>query len=353
MNHPRFLPFVLPSVFGNNQKQKVQPPNVSEINPDPVSITQSQTNSSSSSQPTHTSRNTSIHNERPNLQTLQPTNNKEITPPPGFIILHHDDTTNAVLDAYCSPVNETFTESVEQCKFKRDCIVLRTKLFMEGQHQSHISPSVYGSTNYTLKKIKYHTMDTRLVKCVNKLCKNTNTKVPKCFHYVCFMHKIHTKANDGMDIIVNTGVDDKIFDQLHTDVDVKTILGNIKDSEKQLIFPVCGKRCYNTILSMRNKKPVKTHSEYATTQSWDNDGNESKGIKSSIEVLIEWISTEENSSSYFGGFDPEGKTNATRKEGYHHYIRDIIKAENGKLACLRNKYLILCNCILMFVHNMK
>lgn len=149
MNHPRFPPFLLPLVFGNNQKEKVQPPNVSELNPDPVSISQTQTNYSSSSESTHTSRNTTTHNERPNLQTVQSNN----TPPPGIILLHHQDTSNYVLDAYCSPVNESFIKSIEQCKFNRDCLVSRTKLFMEGQHKSHISPTVYGSTNYTLKKL--------------------------------------------------------------------------------------------------------------------------------------------------------------------------------------------------------
>ena len=172
-------------------------------------------------------------------------------------------------------------------------------------------------------------MDTRLVHCVNKLCKYSHTKLPKSFHYVCFMHKIHTKANDGMDIIESIGIEDNMVDQLHKDIDIKSIYTTVKDSQHKLIFPVCGKRCYNTIMQSK-KKTTKTRSDYSQAQCWDKDGNESKGIKSSIEVLIDWITTEENSSSYFGGLDPEGKTNATRKEGYHHYIRDIIKAENGK-----------------------
>ena len=145
------------------------------------------------------------------------------------------------------------------------------------------------------------------------------------------MHKINNKSNaDGMEIIELNGLTDPILEQVNKDVDIKNICRNIEQGEYKLIFPVCGKRCYNTIIHSRDKKDTKARTEYSTLQSWDNDGNETMGIKSSIEVLIEWITTEENSSSYFGGLDPEGNTNATRKEGYHHYIRDIIKEENGK-----------------------
>ena len=51
--------------------------------------------------------------------------------------------------------------------------------------------------------------------------------------------------------------------------------------------------------------------------------------KSSIDILIDWLTTEENANKYFGGLDIDGKTSATRKEAYHHHIRDIIKKENG------------------------
>lgn len=61
-----------------------------------------------------------------------------------------------------------------------------------------------------------------------------------------------------MDIIVSTGLDDKMLDQLHKDMDIKTIYGKIKDNENKLIFTVCGKRCYNTTLSMK-KKNLRRH----------------------------------------------------------------------------------------------
>ena len=73
---------------------------------------------------------------------------------------------------------------------------------------------------------------------------------------------------------------------------------------------------------------ISGQSEYATVQSWDNDGDANK--KSSIQILIDWLTTEENASKYFGGLDIEGRTSTARKETYHHHIRDLIKNENGK-----------------------
>ena len=252
MSH-RIPPFLFPLVFGKQPTPIVKPPNISDINPDPVSITQTQTNYSSSSDSTHASRNTTTHNERPNLQTTQ-SNKSPLynTNPPGIVLLHHQESRNYVRDAYCSPVTDDINKSLDQCKFNRDCLVSRTKLFTEGQPKSHLSSTVYGSSNTTLKKIKYDTMDTRLVHCVNKLCKHSDTKLPKTFHYVCFMHKIHTKANDGMDIIESIGIDDNMFDHLHKDIDIKSIYTTVKDSQHKLIFPVCGKRCYNTIMLSKN-----------------------------------------------------------------------------------------------------
>jgi hypothetical protein len=63
--------------------------------------------------------------------------------------------------------------------------------------------------------------------------------------------------------------------------------------------------------------------------NWDKDGKDGK--PSSIQVLIDWLTTEENASMYFGGVNEVGKTNAMRKESYHKVIRQIIIEKNGKL----------------------
>ena len=72
----------------------------------------------------------------------------------------------------------------------------------------------------------------------------------------------------------------------------------------------------------------KGESDYAIAQSWEKDGTSTKMC--SIKVLVEWLTTEENCSQYFGGLDANGRTSADRKEAYHHRIRDLIKQENGK-----------------------
>ena len=109
--------------------------------------------------------------------------------------------------------------------------------------------------------------------------------------------------------------------------DMASIVRHISNDPTKLIFPVCGKRCYNTLSNYRKKEENKVDSEYATTQNWEKDGTSTKMC--SIEVLVDWLTTEENCSKYFGGLDANGRTSADRKEAYHHRIRDLIKAENG------------------------
>ena len=109
--------------------------------------------------------------------------------------------------------------------------------------------------------------------------------------------------------------------------DMASIVRHLSNHSTKLIFPVCGKRCYNTVSNVRNKEVNKEDSEYATNQNWEKDGTSTKMC--SIEVLVEWLTTEENCSKYFGGLDANGRTSADRKEAYHHRIRDLIKAENG------------------------
>jgi hypothetical protein len=63
--------------------------------------------------------------------------------------------------------------------------------------------------------------------------------------------------------------------------------------------------------------------------NWENDGEENK--RSSMSILIDWFTTEENVSNYYGGKNKFGKTTAERKEDYHHVIKELIQKENGKI----------------------
>ena len=257
--------------------------------------------------------------------------------PPSVVEVHHLSSKNYLLEPYCRPILDITASSKEDtCKFGRTCIVNKSKIFSYGEHLSHISSTVFKSNRKSSKKFHYDMMDTRLVTCFNKSCKSTNTKFPKTFHYICFQHMMTASSNHDMQFIEIEKEDDNILKQITEEVNMKKVMDVLKHKQTKLLFPVCGKRCYNTVIHLRNKKDPKKDSDYAAAKSWESDGNVIKGLRSSIEILIGWLTTEENASKYFGGIDKNGRTSATRKEAYHYHIRDVIKSENGKYICIPN-----------------
>ena len=66
--------------------------------------------------------------------------------PPGVVILHHQNSTNYVLSDYCFPVSESLYNTTNQCKFNCDCVVSKTKVFMEGEKITHLSETVFSSS---------------------------------------------------------------------------------------------------------------------------------------------------------------------------------------------------------------
>ena len=113
-------------------------------------------------------------------------------------------------------------------------------------------------------------------------------------------------------IEINTLDDQCITKQVYEGVDICAIKNTIDSDTNNLIFPFCGKHCFNSI----KKAPTTSNgdSKYATALSWEGDGSVTK--KSSMQILIEWITTEENCSTYFGGLDASGHTNGNRKDTY-------------------------------------
>ena len=142
------------------------------------------------------------------------------------------------------------------------------------------------------------------------------------------MHMMASSINNMSEHITITKAKDKLIQLVDSSVDMASIYEQISKTSTQLILPVCGKRCYNKLFNHRNKDNKKEDSEYASSASWETDGDDSSA--SSIRILINWLTTEENCSSYFGGIDVNGRTSANRKEAYHHHIRDLIKNENGE-----------------------
>ena len=205
-----------------------------------------------------------------------------------------------------------------------------------------ISPTVFTSVPATSKKNNYSRHDVRLLRCFSPACKKKNSNSPKIFHHVCFMHMLKTVEEEKMEMIKISSAHDKILDFVGDHVDISCLKNFSSDDLSNLIFPFCGQRCFNYILNYRTKKnPAVSNgdSEYAASCSWDSDGSSKK--RTSIQVLIDWFTTEENCSSYFGGVDEQGKTNGNRKDTYHYHIRDLIRNENGKYIYVLIKYLYL------------
>ena len=177
-------------------------------------------------------------------------------------------------------------------------------------------------------------MDTRLVECFNKMCKSSNVKLSKCFHFICYEHMMKIQTDPRMDVLELVSKKENVLHHVIEGIDMEKISNSIKLDHTKLIFPVCGKRCYNTLMKTKKNNAKDGASDYTVAQSWDKDGNVNTNTMSSIDILIDWLTTEENASKYFGGVDMDGNTNATRKEAYHHHIRDLIKKENGRLILL-------------------
>ena len=150
------------------------------------------------------------------------------------------------------------------------------------------------------------------------------------------------KKEDMKDLKVEVEKDD-ILDLVEDSVNRESIKNEILSDLTKLIFPICGKRCYNTVSHYRTtKEKKKRESEYTIAKCWETDGTIEK--KCSMEVLIGWLTTEENCSSYFGGINAQGRTDSNRKETYHFHIRNLIKEENGKYI-----HLILYICIHSYI----
>ena len=335
---------LLPSTYTTEQTHKQHRttinPSVNDINTIPLSQPQTNTtpiNISNSFVPLSLVPTTS------NLaQSHTGTTYHRLPPKNKFERVFHEQDVNYIMTEYCLPISESFTCDQDICNFKRDCIVSKKKILTKGSLLTSLSPTVYRCVPSVSKTNTYSILDVRILKCFNPSCKHPTTKKAKVFHHACFMHMLNTNETDDMPKIHIESSSDKIVELVDTKYDVSflNILSN--DDFTHLLFPFCGKRCFNTIINYRNKAVNKSgDSEYATTHSWDKDGSSKK--RTSIVVLIDWFTIQENCSNYFGGVDEKGRTNANRKDTYHYMIRDLIRNENGK-------YLIFYNSIIYNIY---
>ena len=312
------------SLDNPNGVQLVNPPNTLPMEIATISVTQSQLDNIPNDIYPPPPPITNVNNSNSNTMST--------THPPNLIQLHHNHQTDYILASYCQPIADSFLTPQTICKFNRECIISKNKTLSNAPQLTHKSPTVFGSATGNSKPNNYNVVDTRLVSCFNPLCKNTTTKLPKVFHHSCYMHMINKSSKEEMGTFYYDGKEDKFNSHIDKSIDMTRINAFLESDQSNLMFPFCGKRCFNSLFQFRNKKTNVTDSDYALTQNWEKDG--SPTCRTSMMVLVDWMSTQENCSSYFGGVDSKGNTSANRKDTYHHHIRNLILKENGKTYLL-------------------
>jgi hypothetical protein len=197
--------------------------------------------------------------------------------------------------------------------------------------------------------MEYKKLDARTLKCVLQKCVDCATNNSKIFHFCCYAHDVAVKRNKGLNMAQCTGADDVLLDHLENcDPSLKHHgIVNFSKPDGILVFPLCTKRCYNSLIGVRHrhkkqlisisrkKRPKKSMKdkrnnsmENSTTANWDRDGGDGK--KPSIIVLVDWITTKENLTKYYGSLDMDGNTNRNQKDAYQKILAILIKNENGK-----------------------
>ena len=78
--------------------------------------------------------------------------NQHIPPKDNFQRLFHENDIYYVMDDYCQPVSESFNCKPDQCKFNRECLVSKQRVFTKGKLIKATSPTVFTSVPATSKK---------------------------------------------------------------------------------------------------------------------------------------------------------------------------------------------------------
>jgi hypothetical protein len=247
------------------------------------------------------------------------------------VVLYHEKNAYNVFSQYCLPINMSLDHNpLTLCKFgKRGCVVHRSRLLTDGENIPSLSNTVYSPSVDNYSKFKYSINDTRLVKCFYPNCIDAKTNRDKVFHFVCFMHCFKMQNNAGMKLLTIDSKDDNLVGYLRSDKDPSGLIDTMLSTDKQIILPVCSKRCFNHVEGYKDKANLTGN----FVNNWERDGV--NGTRCSSRVLIEWLTTEENASKYLGGCDKDGRTSSTRKETYHNILADLIEKENGKHMVLR------------------
>jgi hypothetical protein len=255
-------------------------------------------------------------------------------------LLHHQDHTHYILTRFCQPVPSSVDPlDPPLCKYgKKGCMVRRSRVYKDGKPVFELSPTVFIPLPGNLRIYKYNIIDTRTYTCCQPSCTNTKTKSSKLMHHACFMHAMKLSSDDPeMTFIAMEKQDDKILEYIRVNSIERKVLNHLYSKDTPILFPVCGKRCSKLVTGYRHKEVIVLDDNATDVPmapaNWEKDSNGGKNL-SSIQVLIDWLTTEENASQYFGGVNEQGKTNAMRKEGYHKVIKDLIFEKTGEFQSI-------------------
>lgn len=254
------------------------------------------------------------------------------------VLVHHQDKCNYILSQYCLPVSTSNNPIPKLCKFgDRECVVMKSQLLSTGTKIEQLSETTFSPSDQVFSKYGYNVCDTRLIKCFSPDCIDKKSNRDKVFHHSCFMHSLKKKENKDMKVLEINSVDDIILGLVRSDEDCTPLVKKLVSSEHKLIVPVCSKSCYNSVVryKVKTEAAIKKRNKnmgtdmLPTNNNWDSDGIEGVCVSSS-RVLVNWLTTEENATAYFGGSNKDGRTSSTRKETYHNIISKLIQKENGK-----------------------
>ena len=244
----------------------------------------------------------------------------------------------------CYPWADLRTES---CKFglgsKRGCLVKSWQLGKKKNRDIFSSSSLLKMPDRTTlpvppDKIRHgiFVVDTKLIKCFNPTCSTRNKDGLACsttFHYCCYVKMI---ASKGISHLYYEHDNDELREDQMEELNK---IGMEKVKSSKVILPVCSKSCYNSVIRNRKNKQKETSQKKITSSTvtkkakdgfvrWDSDGGDGK--LSSEEIIVQWLTTNENADLYFGGVvGKKRNTVGTTKETYHNRLSNAILKENG------------------------
>ena len=173
--------------------------------------------------------------------------------------------------------------------------------------------------------------DESILRCSNPYCRggNGNELLPtgNTFHASCYAHMIFN--DDTREHIIKFEYDPK---------SPLTIT-------KAIVFPVCQPACWTTVNALQRNyyknlpAPLKrSHNmregvrldDESLLPRWEDDWVFENG-PTSMSVLVDWVSDENNASAYYGAADTNtGNTKGITKDGYHNMIAVYIRDKTGK-----------------------